>query len=80
MQELKKQRVEEGKKADARERGTGEGAGADRDDGKAKQSSSSFIDKMRGEQVDGMGLQERMQRNRHYQQRGADVHNFMARG
>ncbi|CAN0100538.1 unnamed protein product, partial [Hapterophycus canaliculatus] len=80
-QELKKQRVEEGRNADARERGRG---GAEEEEGNgggaAKKSKPIFLDKMRGEQVDAMGLEERMKRNRHYHQRGADVHNFMDRG
>lgn len=71
--------MEEGRRADARGRGSGAGAEHE-DEGRTKQSKASFLDKMRGEQVDSMGLEERMQRNRHYQQRGADVHNFMARG
>ena len=77
-QELKKQRVEEGRRADAR--GRGDGAGDEYGIGAAKRSKPAFLDKMRGEQVDAMGLEERMKRNRHYQQRGADVHNFMERG
>lgn len=81
-QELKKQRVEEGRNADARGRGDG-GVGDDHGVGGGGRTSTSkpgFLDKMRGEQVDAMGLEERMKRNRHYQQRGADVHNFMERG
>lgn len=77
-QELKKQRVEEGRNADAR--GRGDGAGDEHGIGGSKKSKPIFLDKMRGEQVDAMGLEERMKRNRHYQQRGADVHNFMERG
>lgn len=84
LQELKKQRVEEGRNADARGRGDGAGAGDERPGGGSggggRKSKPVFLDKMRGEQVDGMGLEERMKRNRHYQQRGADVHNFMERG
>lgn len=73
-QELKRQRLEEGKRADARDRdGTGTA-------GKTGEASASFLEKMRSEQMDAMGLEERMQRNRHYHQRGADVHNFMDRG
>lgn len=78
-QELKKQRVEEGRNADARRRGDG-GAEDEHGIGGTKTSKPVFLDKMRGEQVDAMGLEERMKRNRHYQQRGADVHNFMERG
>lgn len=77
-QELKKQRVEEGRHADARERGGGGGGAAEEEQN--KKSKPIFLDKMRGEQVDAMGLEERMKRNRHYHQRGADVHNFMDRG
>lgn len=73
-QELKRKRLEEGKRTDARDR---DGTGAT---GKTKEASASFLDKMQSEQVDAMGLEERMQRNRHYHQRGADVHNFMDRG
>lgn len=82
-QEIKKRRVEEGRRADAKGRGSGARAGASGEgehEDEAKRSKASFLDKMRGEQMDSMGLEERMQRNRHYQQRGADVHNFMARG
>ncbi|CAN0433061.1 unnamed protein product [Ectocarpus sp. 12 AP-2014] len=80
-QELKKQRVEEGRHADARGRGGGKVKADGRGGGGADtKSKPSFLDKMRGEQVDAMGLEERMKRNRHYQQRGADVHNFMDRG
>lgn len=79
-QELKKQRVEEGRHADARGRGGGGKAEEDGGGGTGVKSKPSFLDKMRGEQVDAMGLEERMKRNRHYQQRGADVHNFMDRG
>lgn len=79
IQELKKQRVEEGRNADARGRGVG--AGDEHGSGSGgRKSKPIFLDKMRGEQVDAMGLEERMKRNRHYQQRGADVHNFMERG
>lgn len=76
-QELKKHRVEEGRRAESK--GGGVGAAAAAAGAQHGKSSASFLDKMRGEQVDSMGLEERMQRNRHYQQRGADVHNFMAR-
>lgn len=62
---------------DSRADGNGVAAG----EGKSgKKETASFLEKMRGDQMDSMGLEERMQRNRHYQQRGADVHNFMARG
>lgn len=67
--------MEQGRHADARD-----GGGADEHGGGGRTSKPSFLDKMRGEQVDAMGLEERMKRNRHYQQRGADVHNFMDRG
>lgn len=79
---MKKQRVEDGKDADAIGKRGEKGAGAEGgvENGGSSGKSASFLDKMRGEQVDSMGLEERMQRNRHYQQRGADVHNFMARG
>lgn len=76
-QELKKQRVEEGREADARGRGGGAEEHGGSGEGKPK---PIFLDKMRGEHVDAMGLEERMKRNRHYHQRGADVHNFMDRG
>lgn len=69
--------MDEGRLAD--KAGDGGAAGAGGEEGGAK-AKASFLDKMRGEQVDSMGLEERMKRNRHYQQRGADVHNFMARG
>lgn len=63
--------MEQGKRTDTRSGDGGKGQST---------STASFVDKLRGEQMDNMGLEERMQRNRHYQQRGADVHNFMARG
>lgn len=74
-QELKKQRVEHGNRVDSRSDGV-DAAGERSSKGA---SSASFLDKMRGDQMENMGLEERMQRNRHYQQRGADVHNFMER-
>ena len=84
VQELKKRRVEDGKKTDARDGGsTASGTGARgraRGGSETEEPSASFLDKMRSEQVDGMGLEERMHRNRHYHQRGADAHNFMDRG
>lgn len=67
--------MEEGRDADARGRGGEELGGSS-----AGKSKPVFLDKMRGEHVDAMGLEERMKRNRHYHQRGADVHNFMDRG
>lgn len=68
--------MEHGKRADSQSVGAAPEGGK----GGKEASSASFLDKLRGDQVDSMGLEERMQRNRHYQQRGADVHNFMKRG
>lgn len=73
--------MEEGRDADARGRGNGDGAEEHGDgSGGGGKSKPVFLDKMRGEHVDAMGLEERMKRNRHYHQRDADVHNFMDRG
>lgn len=83
MQELKRQRVEEGRLVDKRvaerERTGRDGSAEARGGGGDEGGSAGFIEKMRGEHVKSMGLEERMKRNRHYQQRGADVHNFMSR-
>ncbi|CAM9819179.1 unnamed protein product [Discosporangium mesarthrocarpum] len=71
-QELKKWRVEQGRHVDAKQQAEECAAHRGR--------SATFIKKMRHDATEGMDLEERMQRNRHYQQRGADVHNFMSRG
>ncbi|CAM9504672.1 unnamed protein product [Choristocarpus tenellus] len=71
-QELKKQRLEHGQQVDMHLKAT--------DRAGTQGKSAAFIKDMRHEAMGEMGLEERMQRNRHYQQRGADVHNFMSRG